>query len=387
MTLSIAAAVFLFLHHQTQNKENPQETAYMPAHEPSEYDPGVTKTEAEQHGRPKTPQPDYTPAESYTPPDTPKPIPNAIPVFLYVLADERLIKPDAYNIEGFKYFNSKDIAYILSGINGLSGQNALSILNTASGLTGTNAEALQLEPSGAENPISSHYIDGMYYYRLSDIARWTGIRLVWVDARNTLIADTGSRCLPDGQPVFKSEPLPGHIKHLIRGRSFREDTPFDYSYLAYLTITHVDFGGECRLGHMIVADDLAEEALEIFREIYEYRFPIERMRLIDFYNADDFLSMYDNNSSGFNFRYIANTRRISQHGLGRAIDINPVQNHYIRGDTVLPPAGAAYTDRSNVRPGMVVRGDVVYRAFTSRGWTWGGNWTLPRDYHHFEKGG
>lgn len=186
-------------------------------------------------------------------------------------------------------------------------------------------------------------------------------------------------------PVFTSEPLPEHIIDFITDVTFHDNTPFPHSFLAYLTVTHVDFDGQSRIGHMIVADEIALEVLDIFQEIYEAGFPIYSIRLIDYFNADDYLSMKANNSSAFNFRYIANTNRISRHGFGMAIDVNPIQNPYVRGDVVLPAAGRQYLNRDDVRPGMIVRGDAVYEAFISRGWIWGGNWTLPRDYHHFEK--
>ena len=185
--------------------------------------------------------------------------------------------------------------------------------------------------------------------------------------------------------VFTSEPLPEHIIQLITGVTFHETTPFGYDYLAYLTVTHVNFDGESILGRLIVAADIAYEVLDIFREIYEGGFPIHSIKLIDYFGASDYLSMAANNSHAFNFRYIAGTSIVSRHGFGVAIDINPVQNPYIRGETVWPAAGAAYLDRSYIRPGMIVPGDVVYNAFISRGWTWGGHWTLPRDYHHFER--
>ena len=187
------------------------------------------------------------------------------------------------------------------------------------------------------------------------------------------------------EPIFTREPLPEHIIAFIQDRSFRADIPFPHSFLSYLTITHVDFNGEDRIGHMIVAAEIADEVLDIFRDIHESGFPIYSMRLIDYFDADDYLSIAANNSSAFNFRYIANTNTISRHGFGMAIDINPVQNPYVRGDTVLPAAGREYLDRSDVRPGMIVRGDAVYRAFTERGWTWGGNWNTLRDFHHFER--
>jgi len=187
------------------------------------------------------------------------------------------------------------------------------------------------------------------------------------------------------EPIFTSEPLPEHIIAQITGVTFHPNTPFPHSHLTYLTITHVGFDGEDHIGHMIVAASIGDEVLDIFREIYESGFPIYSIRLIDYFDACDNLSMAANNSSAFNFRYIANTTTISRHGFGMAIDINPVQNPYVRGGNVLPEAGRAYLDRSDVRPGMIVRGDAVYRAFTSRGWTWGGNWNSLQDYHHFER--
>ena len=186
-------------------------------------------------------------------------------------------------------------------------------------------------------------------------------------------------------PIFAMEPLPEDIIQFIRGSSFHYEAPFDYSFLTFLTITFVDFYGQYRYGNMIVAYEIGPEVLEIFGEIFAYRFPIYGMRLIDYYYARDYYSMKANNTVGFNFRTIAGTSRLSRHAFGKAIDINPIQNPYIRGDTVWPAAGRYYMDRENIRPGMIVPGDVVYRAFISRGWTWGGNWRTPRDYHHFER--
>ena len=187
------------------------------------------------------------------------------------------------------------------------------------------------------------------------------------------------------EPIFTKEPLPDHIINKITGVTFHENTPFGYDFLAYLTISFVDFYDVEQIGHMIVAYEIASEVLEIFKDIFEARFPIYRMMLIDYFYADDYLSLHANNTSAFNFRYIAGTNVISRHGFGMAIDINPVQNPYIRGSTIKPASGEKYVDRSNIRPGMIIPGDVVYTAFMSRGWVWGGNWNIPRDYHHFER--
>ena len=186
-------------------------------------------------------------------------------------------------------------------------------------------------------------------------------------------------------PIFSGEPLPDDIIEYINGLSFKEDTALTYGELTYLTITYVNFDGENMIGNMIVSAEIGEEVLDIFQEIYESGFPINSIRLIDDFNADDDLSMAANNSSAFNWRYVAGTRRLSNHAFGMAIDINPVQNPYVRGGNILPAAGEEYLDRSDIRPGMIIPGDVVYNAFISRGWTWGGNWTTVKDYHHFER--
>jgi len=231
---------------------------------------------------------------------------------------------------------------------------------------------------------SGYYNEGNDYFRICEISQLLGIRLNWIESRQTLIMDT-SLVINTGEPIFISEPLPEEIIQLIMGSSFHDNAPFTTSHLAYLTITHANFYGQSQIGHLIVAASIADEVLDIFRDIYEARFPIERMRLIDFYEATDYYSMADNNSVGFNFRYIAGTRTISRHGWGMAIDINPIQNPYQRGDTIWPVAGIPYLDRTNVRPGMIIHGDVVHQAFVSRGWIWGGSWRSPLDFHHFER--
>ena len=71
----------------------------------------------------------------------------------------------------------------------------------------------------------------------------------------------------------------------------------------------------------------------------------------------------------------------------RAIDINPLENPYIVGKQVLPPAGRAFTDRSLRRTGMIHAGDAVVRAFAAVGWRWGGAWTSLKDYQHFSANG
>ena len=286
-------------------------------------------------------------------------MPAATPVTLHLQVNENSIEISGHNIDGVNYFRLSDMSETI-------------------GFDQRQVLARRWLWHRRRN------INNNYYFSLRDMSIVLDFRLRWIDSRNTILVDTSKVIRPD-EAIFIAEPLPEYVLNIIRGRSFRYYTPFDYSFLSYLTITHIDFNGQRRIGHMIVAAELADEVLDIFREIYEYGFPIYKIRLIDFYDTQDYLSMADNNSVAFNFRNIAGTNRLSRHALGRAIDINPIQNPYIRGNTVWPAAGKNYMDRAYERPGMIIRGDVVYRAFTSRGWIWGGHWTLPLDYHHFER--
>lgn len=187
------------------------------------------------------------------------------------------------------------------------------------------------------------------------------------------------------EAAFKAQPLPQEVRERITGVSWVENEHIALDDLSLLTLAYRGLDGECYLGQMIVAADVAQELTEIFRELFDAGFPIAKMQLIDAYGADDNLSMADNNSSAFCYRVIDGTDYLSNHSFGRAVDLNPLQNPYVRGELVQPEQSAQYLDRENVRPGMITAGDACYDAFISRGWEWGGDWTGPIDYQHFEK--
>ena len=147
----------------------------------------------------------------------------------------------------------------------------------------------------------------------------------------------------------------------------------------------IDMNGNHNQGQLIVHADLAYEVVEIFKEIYECKFPIERMVTIDHFNCDDDSSMRQNNTSGFNYRLVSGTRKLSDHSYGRAIDINPLFNPFVKRDKVEPANAEAYIDRDNIQAGMIQRDDCVVRAFKNRGWQWGGDWKYAKDYQHFYK--
>ena len=172
----------------------------------------------------------------------------------------------------------------------------------------------------------------------------------------------------------------------MRVHSWREGCPVPIAQLAYLRLSHYGSDGAVHEGELIVHRELAVEVLQIFRALFEQKFPIEKMRLIDDYQGDDDRSMADNNTSGFNCRRVAGKPLVfSRHSHGRAIDINPLLNPMVLAGTVSPPAGAKYANRARRVPGLLRQGDRAVREFTRRGWTWGGTWVSMKDYQHFEK--
>jgi len=168
------------------------------------------------------------------------------------------------------------------------------------------------------------------------------------------------------------------------GSTYQAGCPVGPEGLRLISVFYVGFDGKPATGELVVAAEIVEDVGETFRELYEARFLVRKMITIEAYGGDDDASMADDNTSAFNCRQTTGGSGWSQHSYGTAIDINPRENPYVRGDVVLPPRGTDYLDRADVRPGMIVDGDVVVRAFTSRGFEWGGAWTSLKDYQHVE---
>ncbi len=171
------------------------------------------------------------------------------------------------------------------------------------------------------------------------------------------------------------------------GASWRPGCPVEPAQLRRVDVDHIGFDGQTHRGELIVHEDLVPEVITIFEQLYRQGFPIEKIRTVDHYPAaDDELSMEDNNTSAFNCRGIPGTSHWSQHAYGRAIDLNPLLNPCIYASgTIQPQNAAAYLDRNRTDPGLLHDGDPAVRVFTDRGWRWGGHWTTPVDYQHFER--
>jgi len=149
----------------------------------------------------------------------------------------------------------------------------------------------------------------------------------------------------------------------------------------------VDAAGRIFIGELVVNQDVADGVVDIFRQLYRAGYPIEKMHLIDDYDASDDASTEDDNTSAFNFRVVAGTNSLSNHAMGHAIDINPFYNpSAIPSENYVSPADAyQYADRSVITPYTIQQGDLCYRLFEEHGWVWGGEiWENARDYQHFE---
>lgn len=195
------------------------------------------------------------------------------------------------------------------------------------------------------------------------------------------------------EDFFRVQSIPDTIFAMMQGKSYKGNAGkmMPRQQLRYLLCLHRDKDGRAIVGEMVLNKTIAEDVLDIFRQLYEAHYPIERMRLIDYYDADDERSMSDNNSSAFNFRMMTgSTTTISKHGMGMAIDLNTRYNPYMKvqknGKRIVSPKnGNAYVDRTVQFPYKIVKGDLCYRLFTAKGFKWGGSWKSVKDWQHFEK--
>ena len=187
---------------------------------------------------------------------------------------------------------------------------------------------------------------------------------------------------------FEILPIDDKIFSRIDGKSYKKNCTVPIENLRYLRVLHKNLEGKILDGELICNVEIADDLTEIFQKLYAANYPIEKISLIDAYDADDELSMRDNNSSCFNFRFVSHTNRISLHGYGLAVDINPLYNPYIKtvdGKLSIEPAnGAPYVDRTKNFPYKIVEDDICVKIFAEHNFFWGGNcWDDAKDYQHF----
>ena len=191
-----------------------------------------------------------------------------------------------------------------------------------------------------------------------------------------------------GLTAFSKDTVPDQIKYRMIGNSYpesEEEVEIKMSDLRYLKLLYYDFNGRVRKGEMVCNKAIADDLIYIFKELYKAKYQIESIRLIDDFGGDDSKSMSANNTSCFNYRTKTSGASLSAHAMGMAVDVNPMQNPYVKGEIVEPEAAAEYADRSVDFAHKITTEDLCYKLFRERGFQWGGSWNSLKDYQHFEK--
>lgn len=195
-------------------------------------------------------------------------------------------------------------------------------------------------------------------------------------------------CAEELDTIFTSQPIPDHVFARMEGKSWKRNGNITRNELRYLLLSYCDAKGETQTGEMVCNQLIAKDLVEIFRELWKAGYKIERMQLVDEFDADDERSMTANNTSCFNYRTVTGTTVLSEHAIGMAVDINPLYNPYVAGKKVQPKAGEPYAknrkDRTDI-PYKIDRESLVYKLFKERNFHWGGDWRFPYDYQHFQR--
>jgi D-alanyl-D-alanine carboxypeptidase len=193
---------------------------------------------------------------------------------------------------------------------------------------------------------------------------------------------------PAGAP-YQSTAAPIDATTAARmGTTWQPGCPVPLSDLRHLTLSFWGFDGRPHTGELVVHAKVADDVRSVFGKLFAARFPLEEMRIVEPADLAAEPTGDGNTTAAFVCRPVrGSTTTFSAHSFGLAVDVNPFQNPYKKGDSVLPELASAYLDRSWARPGMIKKGDVVTKAFASVGWTWGGSWTTTKDTMHFSENG
>jgi len=182
-------------------------------------------------------------------------------------------------------------------------------------------------------------------------------------------------------------PITPKIKQrMINGNSYRAGCPISLNSLRYLTLTYIGFDGKEHTGELIVNKSVANDFVSIFRELYNIKYPIRKMKLVSNYHGSDFASIEADNTSAFNCRPVDGTNRWSKHSYGKAIDINPIENPFVtKSGHTSHKASRKYLKRVKTNKAVITGGDKVVKIFQKYGFKWGGYFNSYKDYQHFAK--
>ena len=198
--------------------------------------------------------------------------------------------------------------------------------------------------------------------------------------------------LPDSVPMLPGTAFASRVEtapaDVIARSTWQPGCPVARDQLSWIRLTFWGFDDRRHTGELLVNSAVADDVVTVFRALYAARWPIEQMRITTKAELDEDPTGDGNVTESFVCRPSTGQRSgFSQHAYGLAIDVDPFQNPYVKGDRVLPELASAYLDRSRRAPGVIHPGDVVTRAFSAVGWGWGGDWHSLKDYQHFSSTG
>ena len=164
----------------------------------------------------------------------------------------------------------------------------------------------------------------------------------------------------------------------MKGKTYKDNCTVPLSELRHVKVLYKNKEQQTLKGEIVCNKHIADDVAEIFYELYKANYPIEKIRLMDDYNADDETAMRDNNTSSFNFRFISHSTKVSKHGLGLSVDLNTLYNPFVLtvdGKLHVEPATALkYVDRSKNFDYKIDENDLAYKLFIQHGFEW--RWSL-----------
>ena len=202
--------------------------------------------------------------------------------------------------------------------------------------------------------------------------------------RRFTVPDTLAMLPGSGFKSVVTDPAPDSV---IARSSWSKQCPVAAKDLSWVRLTVKGFDGSRHTGELLVNGSVDQQVVQVFRALWDADFPIEKMAITTDAEGTAPPTGDGNGTGSFNCRPTVGATVFSQHAYGLAVDVNPFQNPYVKGDLVLPELASSYLDRNNVRPGMITPDGPVVRAFAAIGWTWGGTWNSLKDYQHFSQNG
>lgn len=179
----------------------------------------------------------------------------------------------------------------------------------------------------------------------------------------------------------------------ILGKSYVPNKNISYKDLRYIKVLHYNYKHQIQVGELLVNQRIAARTKQIFYHLFQKEYEIRSMYLVEKYwvknhpEQTDTASCRAGNTSGFFYRTMTGGSRLSNHAYGLAIDINTRENPYAsykNGRWNCPVTQSAKYLTRKPKHHMITKKDPCYRLFTRAGFQWGGNWTNPKDYQHFE---